>query len=130
MPVDNPTRETPLYQRIGGYDVIVAIIDDLFALMRADPRFARFGAGRSLDSRRRAQQLTVDWICAASGGPCYYLGRDLRTSHAGLQITPSEWEASLELTRTALRNHAVGLREGSEFLALFEQYKNDIVDAA
>jgi hemoglobin len=130
MPVENRTPETPLYKRIGGYDVIVAIIDDLFALMRADARFARFGAGRSLDSRRRAQQLTVDFICAASGGPCYYLGRDLRTSHAGLQITPSEWEASLELTRKALRNHSAGLREQSEFLALFEQYKKDIVDTA
>jgi hemoglobin len=130
MPVENHTPETPLYKRIGGYDVIAAIIDDLFALMRADARFARFGAGRSLDSRRRAQQLTVDFVCAASGGPCSYLGRDLRTSHAGLQITPSEWEASLELTRTALRNHSVGLREQSEFLALFEQYKKDIVDTA
>jgi hemoglobin len=130
MPVDHHTPETPLYKRIGGYDAIFAIIDDLFALLRADARFARFGAGRSLDSRRRAQQLTVDWICAASGGPCYYIGRDLPTSHAGLQITPSEWEASLELTRTALQNQAVGLREQMEFLALFEQYKHDIVDTA
>jgi hemoglobin len=129
MKADNQTPETPLYQRIGGYDVIAAIIDDLFALMRADSRFARFGAGRSLDSRRRAQQLTVDLICSASGGPCYYIGRDMRTSHAGLQITESEWQAGLELTRRALLNHAVGLREQSEFLAFFEQYKDEIVDA-
>jgi hemoglobin len=130
MPVDHHTPETPLYKRIGGYDAIAAIIDDLFALLRADSRFARFGAGRSLDSRQRAQQLTIDFVSSASGGPCPYLGRDLRTSHAGLQITPSEWEASLELTRRALRNQAVGLREQSEFLALFEQYKDDIVGAA
>ena len=130
MPVENHTPETSLYKRIGGYDVIAAIIDDLFALMRADARFARFGAGRSLDSRRRAQQLTVDLICWASGGPCYYVGRDMRTSHAGLQITESEWEASLEMTRKALQNHSVGLQEQSEFLALFEQFRKDIVDTA
>lgn len=109
MKVDDHAPETSLYKRIGGYDVIAAIIDDLFALMRADPRFARFGAGRSVDSRRRAQQLTVDLICSASGGPCYYIGRDMRTSHAGLQITQSEWQASIELTRKALSNHSVGL---------------------
>lgn len=130
MTVDDHTPETPLYKRIGGYDVIAAIIDDFFALMRADSRFARFGAGRSVDSRRRAQQLTVDLICSASGGPCYYIGRDMRTSHAGLQITHSEWQASIELTRKALLNHSVGLQEQSEFLALFEQYKDDIVDSA
>lgn len=129
MMVDDQTPDTPLYKRIGGYDVIAAIIDDLFALMRADARFARFGAGRSLDSRRRAQQLTVDLICSASGGPCYYMGRDMRTSHAGLQITESEWQASLELTRKALLNRGVGLREQSEFLALFEQYEHQIVEA-
>lgn len=129
MMFDDQTPDTPLYKRIGGYDVIAAIIDDLFALMRADARFARFGAGRSLDSRRRAQQLTVDLICSASGGPCYYMGRDMRTSHAGLQITESEWQASLELTRKALLNRGVGLREQSEFLALFEQYEHQIVEA-
>jgi hemoglobin len=125
---DNQTPEAPLYKRIGGYDVIAAIVDDLFALMRADSRFVRFGAGRSLDSRRRAQQLTVDLICSASGGPCYYIGRDMRTSHAGLQITQSEWQACLELTREALLKHSVGPREQSDFLALFERYKNDIVE--
>jgi hemoglobin len=123
MKVRNDTAEASLYERIGGYDVIAAVIDDLFALMRGDSRFARFGVGRSLDSRRRAQQLTVDLICSASGGPCYYTGRDMRTSHAGLQITESEWELSLEMTRKALHNHSVGLREQSEFLALFEQYR-------
>jgi hemoglobin len=130
MKVDNHTRETPLYKRIGGYDVIAAIVEQLFALMRADSRFARFGAGRSVDSRRRAQQLIVDLICSASGGPCYYTGRDMRTSHAGLQITQSEWQATIELTRKALSNHSVGLQEQSEFVDLFEQYKGDIVEAA
>jgi hemoglobin len=130
MNVDDHTRETPLYTRIGGYDVIAAIIDDMFALMRADGRFARFGAGRSLDSRRRAQQLTIDLICSVSGGPCYYIGRDMRTSHAGLQITQSEWETSIELTRRALLNHSVGLQEQSDFLALLEHYRDDVVDPA
>ena len=58
------------------------------------------------------------------------MGRDMRTSHAGLQITESEWEASLEMTRKALQNHSVGLQEQSEFLALFEQFRKDIVDTA
>jgi len=43
------------------YDVIAAVIDDLFALMRADSRFERFGAGRSLDSRRRPQHRRL-WL--------------------------------------------------------------------
>ena len=120
--------EDSLYKRIGGYDAIAAVVDDLFALMRADARFARFGAGRSIDSRRRAQQLTVDQICSAAGGPCYYMGRDMRTSHAGLKITQAEWEASIEMTRKALDNQSIGVNEQLEFVALIEQYRNEIVD--
>jgi len=126
--VHNETSERSLYGRLGGYDGIAAIVDDILALMRADARFARFGTGRSIDSKNRAQQLTVDQICSLTGGPCYYMGRDMKTSHAGLGITASEWEANLELTRLALRKNHVGEREQAEFLALLGRYKSDIVE--
>jgi hemoglobin len=72
----NDSAELSLYRRLGGYDVIAAIVDDLFALLRADVRFSRFATGRSIDSHQRARQLLVDQICSLSGGPCYYLGRE------------------------------------------------------
>jgi hemoglobin len=129
--MENPEKpaESSLYQRIGGYDVIAKVIDDLFTQMRADPRFGRFGIGRSLDSRKRAQQLTVEQICALAGGPCYYTGRGMKDSHAGLNITRAEWDANLEMTRQALRKNGVASREEAEFLSLFERYRNDIVEA-
>jgi hemoglobin len=130
MNLRNNTSELSLYKRLGGYDVIAAIVDDLFALLRADARFGRFGMGRSVDSHKRAQQLIVDQICSLSGGPCYYIGRDMKTSHAGLGITESEWEANLELARAALEKNGVDDPEQAEFLSLFERYKQDIVEAS
>jgi hemoglobin len=129
MDTRDDAAELSLYKRLGGYDLIAAIVDDLFALMRADARFSRFAVGRSIDSRRRSQQLTVDLICSLSGGTCYYIGRDMRTSHAGLAITEVEWGAILELTTKALHDHGIGSREQAEFLSLFEGYKSDIVEA-
>lgn len=120
--------ERSLYQRIGGYDVIAAIIDDLFARLRSDPKFARYST-RSLDSHHRARQLLVDQICALSGGPCIYIGRDMRTSHAGLGITADEWEANLNHTIAALQKHGIGEAEQKEFVALFAQYRGDIVES-
>jgi hemoglobin len=129
MTSQNNAPELSLYRRLGGYDAIAAIIDDLFALLRSDPRFIRFGMGRSIDSRKRSQQLTLDQICSQSGGPCYYMGRDMKSSHAGLGITESEWDANLELTKQVLERRAIGKREQAEFLSLFERYKNDIVES-
>ena len=128
MSVSNDSPQPSLYKRLGGYDTIAAIIDDLFALLRADSRFSRFGVGRSIDSHQRARQLLVDQVCALSGGPCFYIGRDMKTSHAGLGITESEWEANLQFTRQALNKNRVGDREQTEFLSLFERYKDEIVE--
>jgi len=117
-----------LYKRLGGYDAIAGIVDDLFARLREDPRFQRFASGRSLDSHHRARQLLVDQLCMLSGGPCIYIGRDMKTSHAGLNITEQEWEANLRHASAALEKFKIPAKERQEFLALFEQYKGDIVE--
>jgi hemoglobin len=120
---------TTLYQRLGGYDVIAAVIDEMFAALRADPAFARFGAGRSIDSHNRARQLLVDQVCELSGGPCIYIGRDMKTSHAGLAITPAEWTANMKLAESALVAQNIGDTERAEFLDLFERYRDEIVES-
>ena len=122
----NPSAS--LYKRMGGYDVIAAVIDDLLAFMRADPAFERFQAGRSLDSRSRTRQLIVDQLCSLSGGPCLYTGRDMKTSHAGLNISPREWQANMQHAAAALDKNHVPAPEKAEFLALFERYRAEIVE--
>jgi len=130
QPMMTPTAtNSSLYQRLGGYDVIAAFVDDTYQMLRNDPRFSRFAA-RSVDSQQRARQLLVDQICHLAGGPCFYTGRDMKTSHTGLHITETEWNISLEYTRQALKNHGVGQREAEEVIAIFEQYRADIVDSS
>ena len=119
---------TSLYRRIGGYDVIAAVIDDMFAALRADPAFARFASGRSLDSHNRARQLLVDQMCELSGGPCHYIGRDMKTSHRGLGITGAEWDTNMKYADAALMKNAIGDAERAEFLGLFQLYRDDIVE--
>ena len=125
---ENRNVQVSLYQRLGGYDVIAAIVDEVLARMREDPKFARFGT-RSADSRNRGRQLLVDQMCALAGGPCVYIGRDMKTAHAGFGITEEEWEASLRHTRDALVRQRIGEHEQRDFLELFERYKADIVEA-
>lgn len=117
-----------LYRRLGGYDVIAAIIDDMFAALRADPAFARFGSGRSTDSHLRTRQLLVDQMCELAGGPCHYIGRDMLTSHEGLAISGAEWDANMKHADAALIKNGVAEAERAEFLALFERYRGDIVE--
>jgi hemoglobin len=117
-----------LYERLGGYDVIAGIIDDLLSRLMADPQFQRFGMGRSADSHNRARQLLVDQMAALAGGPVIYIGRDMKTSHAGLGITKKEWDINLKYTTAALDKFKIPAKEQAEFIALFERYKADIVE--
>jgi hemoglobin len=118
-----------LYQRLGGYDAIAAIVDEFLRRLRADPMFARFGGGRSLDSTQRGREFLISQMCELAGGPCVYMGRDMKTSHGGLGITTAEWEACMRHTADALDNLKVPANEKAEFIAMFERYRGDIVEA-
>src|SRR5918911_11051 len=83
-----------LYKRLGGYDALAAVTDDFVGRLAADPQLGRFFVGHSTDSLKRIRQLVVDQLCAATGGPCVYIGRDMKTTHAGLGISEKDWEAS------------------------------------
>jgi len=61
-----------LYKRLGGYDAIAAVADDLLPRLMADAQLGRFWQNRAEDSLRREKQLLVDFLCASSGGPLYF----------------------------------------------------------
>ncbi|MFB3920844.1 MAG: group 1 truncated hemoglobin [Terriglobia bacterium] len=124
---DKPAEKT-LYQRLGGYDAIVGIVDAFLGQMRKDPAFERFGGGRSHDSLVRSRQLVIDQICFLAGGPCTYIGRDTKTAHTGLKITDKEWDASIEMFRVALNQQKIAGTEQQEFLAMIEKLRPDVVE--
>src|SRR6266849_1432877 len=97
-----------LYSRLGGYDAIAAVVYDLLARLRNDQRLARFWTSpRSSDTNRRERQLAVDFISAAAGGPTFYLGRDMKTSHAGMGINPDDYAAFKRHLRATLEQFKV-----------------------
>ncbi len=96
--------------------------------VRADPQFSRFSTGRSLDSKNSALQLNIDLMCVLTGGSCYYMGRDMKTAHTGLDITESEWEANTKYIAEALDKFRVPKKEKEEVLTIIESFKRDIVE--
>lgn len=121
-----PPRKT-LYERVGRYDGIATIIDEYLKGLRSDPQMARFSA-RGTDSLQRARQLFKDQLCALTGGPCVYIGREMKTAHGGLGITDSDWAVSTKYMTKALEKAGVSGADRDEFLALIESLKTRIVD--
>jgi hemoglobin len=121
-------QERSLYQRIGGYEALAAVVDDFVGRLITDKQFERFFVGHSDDSKKRIRQHILDQFCAATGGPCLYLGRDMKTSHAGLGITSAEWDAAAKHLVASLDKFKVPEKEKGEVLAFVVSLKKDIVE--
>jgi hemoglobin len=121
-------QEKSLYQRLGGYDALAAVVDDFVGRLVADKQFEKFFVGQSNDSKKRIRQHVLDQLCAATGGPCIYTGRDMKTSHAGLGITEADWNAAAKHLVESLDKFKVPEKEKGEVLAFVTTLKKDIVE--
>jgi hemoglobin len=82
----------------------------------------------SQDGTRKLRQHFVDFLVSAAGGPAHYIGRDMRTIHAGMGISDADWQAFVAATRAMLQQLHVPERESGEVLALVETTKQEIVE--
>ena len=117
-----------LYTRVGGYDALALVVDDFIARLATDRRFERFFAGFSNDSKQRLRQHILDQFCKAAGGPCVYLGRDMKTTHGGLGITEADWDAAAKHLVAAMDKYKVPQAEKDELMAFVGAQKKDIVE--
>lgn len=121
-------QEKSLYERLGGYNAIAAVVDDFVGRLVADKRFERFFTGHSKDSLKRIRMHIINLLCEATGGPCNYTGRSMKDSHQGLNITEADWDAAAKHLVETLDKFKVGKREKDEVLAAVSKLKNDIVE--
>ncbi|OLC14997.1 MAG: hypothetical protein AUH29_08960 [Candidatus Rokubacteria bacterium 13_1_40CM_69_27] len=119
--------EPTLYKRLGGREGIALVVDDFVANVVADDRInARF---KSLPPPAvfRLKSNLADQICEATGGPCSYVGRDMQTAHRGMNVTETEWNATVEALVKALDKHRVAERDKQQLLGLLGPMKQGIV---
>jgi hemoglobin len=123
-------KSASLYTRLGGYDAIAAMVDDLLPRLRSDELLSRFWVSpRSADTHNRERQLAVDFIAAAAGGPTFYLGRDMKMSHKGMGITKADYAAFLRCLAVSLDTFEVSDPERNEVVAFVTSLEPEIVEA-
>jgi hemoglobin len=119
------TQSASLYQRLGEKPAITAVVDDFVARVAADTRINGRFANANIP---RLKTNLVDQICAASGGPCIYTGRDMRTAHAGMGISNADFDALVGDLVATLNKFKVPDREKNELLSVLGPMRKDIVE--
>ena len=113
-----------LYDRLGGLPAITAVVDDFVANVAADSRINGYFAKANIPNLKRN---LVDQICQASGGPCTYTGKDMKTAHKGMGITDADFNALVEDLVKSLDKFKVPEKEKGELLTTLGSLKPQIV---
>ena len=117
-----------LYARLGGYDAIAAVANNLVSRLMSDGRLGRFWAHRGEDGVQREIQLLIDFLCHNAGGPVLYTGRDMKTSHRGMRIAEEDWAALMLHLNATLDHFQVLAAEKDAVVGFVQSTKGDVVE--
>jgi hemoglobin len=124
------TQKKTLYDNLGGKTAIVAVVDDFVGNVAADKRINAFFAADVKDPARLAKFKgnLVDQICQAAGGPCKYMGKDMKTAHAGMGISTADFNALVEDLVKSLNKFKVAKADQDTLLGVLGPMKAQIVE--
>ncbi len=114
-----------LYERLGGEEAITKLVDDAVDAHFANKTIAtRFEVVEDVD---HAKRMLVEFFCAGSGGPQEYTGRDMLTTHKGMNISEEEYIAAIDDVFLAMNKNNIGEQEQKDVLAILYSLKGDII---
>lgn len=118
-----------LFDRLGGVDGITAIVDDVVeAHMNNGAISARFLPYKEQPERMAAiRQHTINFFCAGSGGPVTYSGRDMPSTHRGMNISHAEYMHVVDDILHVLTRHNVDEESKREVLSILWSLKDMII---
>jgi hemoglobin len=121
-----PAKNDALFQALGGKPGLQALMDVFVAGLKADKRIgAQF---KDTKAAYLSEQL-VDQVCAATGGPCKYEGADMKTAHADMGITKSNFHALVEVLQVSMDARNIPFATQNQLLALLAPMHRDIITA-
>lgn len=114
-----------LYERLGGENGITQLVDDMIDAYLVNPIIkTRFENVADLDNTKR---ITVEYLCANSGGPQTYTGQDMITRHTGMNISEQEFVAVVDDILAAMDKNNLGEDEKKEILAYVWSIKGEVI---
>ena len=119
-----------LYDRLGGLYNIAAVVDSFIEKLVVNPTL---NANPAIHAARKPERLpglkvhVTTMVCEVTGGPCKYSGRDMKSSHAALNISEKDWEAMVADFKKTLDEFTVPAAEQEELIGIVATTKPDIV---
>ena len=121
-------QQDSLYERLGGYEAISAVVDVFADRLFDDPRINDFFIGMGTDTRKAFKQKNKNLVCSATGGPCKVISRPANVVHGGLGITDGDFNVVAGHLKATLDQFKVPQQEQDDLFAIILSLKPQIVD--
>jgi hemoglobin len=113
-----------VYERIGGQEALIAVVDDFYERVLAEPDLARYFAGSPMNRLKGKQ---VEFFAAALGGPDHYDGLSMKEAHRGRGITQEDFGKVAKLLAESLSAAGVPADTVDEIIGAIAPLSQDIV---
>ncbi len=115
----------PLYERLGRREGITRITKDLMKIHLANPLVkTRYENSEDLE---RVERRAVEFFCAGSGGPETYTGKDMLSTHRGMNINEQEFVSVVDDVMAALEKNDIDTPTRNDVLAILWSLKGEVV---
>jgi len=88
------TTQVTTFQQLGGQTKVEEIVDNFITEIEFDPMMYTFFKDSNID---RFREKLSEHICMQTGGPCEYTGDKMEQVHAGMNISESAYNHSVDL---------------------------------
>lgn len=121
--------QVSLYEKLGGEEKITVLIDDIVEAHMNNPVIkARFIPYKEdPENLKTIKKRLVEFLCMGSGGPQEYHGRDMPTTHKGMNINEAEFMAATDDILGVLDQHGISEDAKNELLAILYSLKEEIM---
>ncbi|MEY4933584.1 MAG: hypothetical protein RLZZ403_1904 [Pseudomonadota bacterium] len=116
---------TTLFDRLGKEDGVRRLAADIVANHYLNPLLrTRF---EQVKDRALLERHSYEFLCAGSGGPQAYTGRDLLTAHKGMNIDEQELVAAIDDIVAAMQKNGLDQSVQNEVVGILFSLKGDVV---
>lgn len=117
-------QSKPLYERLGGYEKILALTTEILRLHNQNEAIKSMFA--KIDNKLLAKTI-ADFLASGTGGNAKYTGRSLPDSHAELNITDAHFLTAGADIMQSMNNLKYGQNEADEVLCILVSLKDQVV---
>ena len=117
-------NQTSVYQQLGGEPKVNEIVENFVIEIEKDAVILAYFEGANID--RFVDKLS-EQICQRTGGPCDYSGDTMQQVHAGMNISETDFNRTVDLLINAMNKAGVSHRLQNKVLAALAPTRDEML---